>query len=257
MRAAALAMALLLAGCLGAPPAPPGPDPQGSASFRWDLHDCTWVAVNLPADPQRLQAHLPEGFTPAAGGLVGTAGGGTFIDLDAYQCAAVTGLAGPLPDVAYGSAYVRVEVPEERRVEGYDAYFVKWDFLVPDAPRRAAFTRLGLPAVTGEAEVPPAAAGPYAARLALDGGAGGFALQGALAQPLEAGRVPFVEFTPLASGGLARWNATAAYGGFQGAGVVTLAPGWVADVVGQTQLAVTFAAGPWELTNATMVVPAP
>lgn len=256
MRAVGLPLAVLLvAGCA----APAGP-PAGAGPWlgSWNALECTAVLVAIPVDADRLQAVLPEGFTPAASPLLplGLGPGQAEFHLDAYDCAEDQG---DFP--MYGSFYAPVEPPEERRAEAPDlaGHFVKWDTLVPEDAERAPFAAVGLPVHGGQAEVTlDALTGQVQARLHM-AGAGGFALQG-LAPGPEGGEATFsyVEFTPLANGttGLATWWAHARATGRSGAGQVDLEPGtWVADVIGASSAQAQFFAAAWSIESGNVTAP--
>jgi hypothetical protein len=255
-----LLAALLLAGCLSPPAAPAGPAAAtGPATHAWGLSECAFAIARVAVPAAALQPLLPEGFAPAPSDLPGVAGApGAELHLDAYVCKAGVGLDGsPLQEVQYGSYYVPAIPPAALKEPGYDAYFVKLQHLVPDAARREALAAGGLPALNGSATV--TSLGPrWTARLAL-GGAGGFSLDG-VAQPAnpQGAPLPFIEYTPLAKGGLARWHArlhdaTLA----SGDGVLRLAPGKMRDLVGADEVPVRFLAGTWNLDHADVTFPLP
>lgn len=255
MRAAVLAV--LLAGCLAPVPAGGAPPAASPATYAWGLADCAYVIAIVPVDAGALAAVLPEGFTPLPG-RVALPGRDAELHLEAYRCAEGVDLdGGALADVAYASAYVPVEPPPELREDGYDAYFVKLDFLVPDAPRRTTLAAAGLPARAGSAEVALAPARASAA-VALEG-AGAWTFEG-VAGP-EDGQdapLPFVEHTPVADGrGLARWHARLHDATFaSGAGVVTFeGASWMRDVAGADRVPAAFLAGAWNLDEADVAFP--
>ncbi|HLE95855.1 MAG TPA: hypothetical protein VI997_00660 [Candidatus Thermoplasmatota archaeon] len=237
-------------------------DAAPPTAHAWGLAECAYVIAVVPVDPARLAEHLPEGFAPAPSLLrVLPAGPRSSIELDAYHCASGVALDGAaLADVSYGSYYTAVAAPEELEEDGYDAVFVKWDFLVPDETRRATLVAGGLPARGGSSAVAVTAApagGVFVeAVLALDDG-GGFALRGVASAPdTQDEPLPFMEYTPLDRGGLARWHARLHDATFaSGEGVVEIAPGWVRDVVGADRAPATFIAGDWNLDEADLAFP--
>ena len=226
----------------------------------WGVSGCAFAIVAIQVDEAELAARLPEAFALRPGGLPRLpAAPRASLELDVYACASGVGLNGTVEPIGYGSAYAAVDVPSALREDGYGAYFVKWDFLVPDADRRAVLVAGGLPARAGAAEValPSASGGPIEAELTLDG-AWGFGLTGVVgALEPQGGPLPFMEYTPLADRGLARWHARlhdAEIG--TGTGVVTLTPGsWVADLAGADTVPATFIAGVWNLDQADVTFP--
>lgn len=261
--AVAVASTAAVSACLDAPlVGDPPVDAPVLEPFRfpWGLSDCAFVIAVVPVEPAKLAKVLPPGFaaSPTRLSLV-PAGPTGALELDAYRCRSGVGLDGPLSPVEYGSYYVAVDPPEQLREAGYHAYFVKFDFLVPDGPRRATLASLGLPARPGSAAVTVAsldAGGPVSAQLD-PGPAGGFRLTGTVAPPEDAGSaLPFMEFTPI-PGGLAKWHARlhdARIG--SGAGTLEVVPGsWAAELVGSPRVPVTFAAGQWNLDQADLTLP--
>lgn len=241
-------LALLVPGCLS-----PALDPDAAAvapardeALTWALQRCTFVIVSIPADAGAVRARLPEGFTLRPGALDPLRAS---LELDAYRCERGRWNGTWIDDMSYGSAYVPVTPPAALQEEGYEAAFVKWAPLVADDAARATMRAWGIDAREGDARV--AIEGPLVtASLGLDDG--GFALTGTLAgatTPVE--ELHFVEFTPTAEGGLARWHARlhdASYA--SGQGVVTLAPGWIRDAVGSESAPATFIAGAWNVDEA-------
>lgn len=255
MRALPLLFALALAGCAASLDAPSASD--GPTTLAWGITGCAFVIAAVPVDAVALAAFLPEGFALAPGRLADApAGPRATIELDAYHCERGIGTEGETAHVDYGSYYTAVVPPDALREEGYDAYFVKWDHLAPDAARRDALAAAGLPAHDGEAPV-LIQQGIVDAQLTFEDG-GGFRVTGAMG-PLGApgDPLPFMEYTPLANGtSLARWHARlhdASIG--SGAGVVELQPGWVRDLVGADRAPATFIAGRWNLDEADVTFP--
>lgn len=251
----ALAAAAVLAGCLA--PADPGGPASSAGPLAWAIADCAFVIAQVPVDGERLAARLPEGFALAEGSPLAAlpAGPRAAISLDAYHCARGAWGATGHVDISYGSHYVGVAPPDALREDGYDAYFVKWDPLVADDAARAQLAAAGMAARDGEARVviTPASGGALVeGSLVLDDGSG-FALRGVAGeQEAQGAPLPFIEFTPLAGGGLARWHARlhdASIG--SGAGVVELPEGsWVRELVGAPRASAMFIAGTWNLDEA-------
>ncbi|MEA3137346.1 MAG: hypothetical protein QOC71_1627, partial [Thermoplasmata archaeon] len=237
VRAAPLLGILLLAGCLAATPDPPAPMASGPTTHQWGLVECDFVIARVPVAPEDVQPLLPQGFTPvlaapdAGAGLVPTAE----FHLDAYECRHGVAFDGsPVALPRYGSFYVPVVPPSELREPGYDAYFVKLDTLQSDDNTRAVFEAAGLPVHDGDAQAGPGLGGLWSASLALEEG-GGFALAtGVVGQPTPQGApLPFIEFTPLAGGGLARWHARLHDATlYDGVGQFTPSPGLATEVLG-------------------------
>lgn len=247
MRAAVVAF--LLAGCLGAPAAPV--EPASGGTLRWGIEDCAFVIVAVPVDEAALAALLPEGFRLRASALATLpAGPRATLELDAYRCTRGRWGNATSEDLSYGSFYAAVEPPEALREDGYEAYFVKWDPLVQDADARASMLAAGLRAHEGEAVV-GGTGSSVTASLTLDDGSG-FSLTGVVGVGDGTGDpLPFMEFTPLEGGDLARWHARLHDAIiYPGTGVVELSPGWVRDLVGEDRAPATFIAGTWNLDEA-------
>jgi hypothetical protein len=254
-RTAALALPALLAlfaGCASSPVAPASP-PLPAEAWPWGIEGCAFVIAMAPVDAQRLQQHLPEGFQPAQAGQAE-------VHFDAYDCRGATGPGGgDLGPTQYGSVYVPVSVPAPLKVPGYGLYFLKTDFLVPDDGVRALFLGHGFPAWDGRVSIDASAAGA-AWQVSSDlGDGGGFAFTGAAgpASPQQA-PLPFVEYTPLAGGGLARWHARLHDASIaSGRGLLRVQGGWAEDVVGAGPVPASFIAGMWNLDEAGVEFPVP
>lgn len=249
VRFAAVVLFLLAAGCVAASPSASLPQ-----THPWGIAQCAFVIASVPVDEAKLAARLPPGFAPAPGALA--AASRASLDLDAYQCEGGVGLDGaPLQRVTYGSHYATVVAPAALRQAGYNATFVKWDFLAPDKSALARLRAAGFPAHDGSASVTLQGATVGGAVAFADGG--GFTVMGTVQAPEPAAApLPFMEFTPLGNGSLAVWHARlhdAAIG--SGAGVVTLAPGWARDLVGTEQAPASLIAGTWNLDEADVTFP--
>jgi len=254
-------VALLVAGCLSASTPQTGPPTTSaptSVTYPWGITECAFTIVSIPVPADRLASRLPANFRvgPSTFSRVPSEAA---LDLDVYDCKAGVGLNETLSGVDYGSFYTGVTPPDELREDGYGAYFVKWDFLVPDAARRNVFRAAGLPSHDGSADV-TVTQGVVTASLEL-ADAGGFRFTGTVGdlQP-QAAPLPFMEYTPLAGpASLARWHARlhdARIG--EGAGEVELVPGsWVADLAGSTRVPATAIAGVWNLDEADVTFPVP
>lgn len=254
-----------LSGCVAPGPAtsPPGAE-DAPLVVPWEIVDCTFVAFSVPVPAERLAPYLPEGFTPGVGrrapvdpvGATETA----FLGLEAFECGSGAGLDAPVLQLDYGSFFTFVQPPDALRNDTIEEYYVKWDVLVPDAPRRDALAARGVPARAGDAEVEltRAASGVQVrASLTLDG-VGGFTLAGAGTERGPAEGFEFIEYAPAAGGTLAAWH------GFSqdrsavsfGNGVVEIAPGtWIEEVVGGPRAAVTWSAGTWTFLDGAVTHP--
>lgn len=243
-------LALTLAGLVPAGASDPALD-----DLAWGVTECDFVIVSIQVERSRVQSHLPPGFVAqGAGNALLPVGPGT-IDVDAYDCEEGVGLSGPVAPFDYGSYYAAVFPPAALRVPGQGLYFVKWDVLVSDGPLRSRMQDVGIPAHDGDATVTVENGLVHAQMLFEDGG--GFTLEGVAEPPADVGSLSYVEYTPLAGGGLARWIAHAhdvSYG--RGAGVLRLAEGsWMRDVVGTDTVAVSFIAGTWNIGPGTLRAP--
>jgi hypothetical protein len=256
-------LAAVLAGCAAPAAEVLGPAEPAPATLPWGARDCAFAIVGVRVEAARLAPYLPEGFEPAQGLLPQLPPPGprfATLALDVYQCAAGEGVLEAGGPVAYGSFYTPVTPPPEHRAaQPGVASFVKWDTLVQNASGREVLEAAGLPAHDGEGTVVLTGlplGGPVRARLAFE--AGGFDATGTLAGPLDPPvEVPYVEFTPTASGGLATWSARATIEGALGPAHVRLAPGsWVAEVVGSDQAPGTVYAGRWSIHHANVTLPA-
>jgi hypothetical protein len=247
-----LAVAVLLAGCLGSPGH--GDEP---ATYRWGLDGCRFVIAVIPVETAVAQRLVPAGFTPRPSSLAAVPGApGAEVHADAYDCADGTALDGSrLDDVHYGSFYVPVDPPEELREPGYEAAFVKLDFLAWDPGALRTLRDGGLPAYAGTAIV-VGTGNQIDAALSMQGGSG-FRLMGAFGPAAsQDGVLPFIEHTPLdgGAGGLATWHARLHDASFAtGTGVLTV-DGPMADVVG-ARVAVQFSTGTWHLDQADLAFP--
>lgn len=248
----AVVLVAATAGCLGEP----AQEPQPVAHYRWGLDGCQYVIAVMTLPRERLLPLLPEGFEPrpAQDSLPGAEMGE--LHADAYNCAKGTALdGGRLGDVDYGSFYVPVDPPAELREPGYEAYFVKLDFILADGLRAPMLKEAGLPVHGGEATVSSPDGVHWSAVLDMST-AGKFVVEGVAgpAQPQEA-PLPFIEHSPLTGGGLALWHARLHDATFAtGIGTIQL-QGPMAEVAGAPSLPVTFSAGTWNLDQADLTFP--
>lgn len=255
MRPIPVLAAAALAGCLATPASElaSASDAADAGTFPWQIDRCDFVIAAVKAPAATLNPLLPPGFS-----AISTAGVGE-IHFDAYRCEAVSWLGGAtLADAGYASVYVPVVAPPALRESGYGNYFVKFDTLVADSSAQALLAAAGLPARAGDATVALAAApgGSSAVQASADLGDVGFTILGAAAPgQAQGGTLPFIEHTPLETGGLARWHATlhdAVIG--PGAGVVELR-GWPAEALGVDRAPATLIAGTWNLDRADVAWP--
>lgn len=239
------ALGLLLAAFAVAGCASPAAEPDaqaGPTTWRWGIEGCSFTIAVAPVDDAALRPFLPPGF--ASRGEV---------HFDAYVCDGATGPDGEaLGPTQYGSVYVPVTVPKELEVEGYSAYFLKTDILVSDPGVRARYQGAGFPAHGGSAA---ASAGP-ASTAALDMDGTGFRLTGAAAPASPQGQpLPFIEYTVLADGSLARWRARLHDASIaSGQGLLEVRGGWAEAVTGP-EVAASFIAGTWNLDQTTVEFP--
>lgn len=258
LRRVPLLALLVTAGCFASPVAQPaeGPTSAGAPSGGpWRIDSCAFVIAAVKVRAADLAPHLPSGFAAI------TQAGVAEIHFDAYRCGEVSWLgAAPIADAGYGSVYVPVVAPTALREPGYGNYFVKYDTLVTDADAQSALEDAGLPARAGDAtvELTALAGGAFAIDASLDMGAVGFRVTGSgAAGQAQDGALPFVEYTPLAQGGLARWHARLHDANIApGAGVIEIR-GWPAVALGVDRAPATLIAGTWNLDQADVSYPIP
>jgi hypothetical protein len=232
----ALLAAALLAGLPGR--AAPAPSPSSSATgaplvVPWDIVDCTFAVLVVPAPANRLAPYLPEGFTLGVGARVpidpAQATESACLGPEAFECGSGAGLDAPVLSLDYGSVFTFVEPPEALRNDTIQDDYVKWGVLVPDAPRREALAARGVPARAGNAEIElTRAAAGVQVRATLDlEGVGGFTLTGVGVEGAGAEGIESVECVPAAEGTLASFHAVAQEraSAIRGNGVVDIAPG--------------------------------
>lgn len=185
----------------------------------WSLTRCEFGVAILDVPAEVVAAYVPEGFRILSVAEVGALGGGApasppnptgggNFGVEVFECEEGRGLDGPIAGLTYGSYFTAVEPPADLRRD-VDLHFVKWDTLVPDAPRRALLQSYGLPVREGQASVQ---ATPVQDSIAsytgtLDfGGEETLGFEGSSLVPQRT--VSFVEFMPTA-GGFAEWSTTA------------------------------------------------
>ncbi|HEV8359249.1 MAG TPA: hypothetical protein VGR28_02215 [Candidatus Thermoplasmatota archaeon] len=252
MRRASLLLALAL---LALPaPAPAAPTAQGTV-IPWSLLDCFFAYGQVIVPGSQVQPYMPEGFRPAMIGVPGLPPVLTSVGIEIDVCRAGEGLNGLVSPMIYTNLWVGAIAPEDLAGEP-GAYFVAWDFLTPDADRRALFQDAGLPARDGSIAVQETQLADmrtaFAATWTLEG-LGGFGMTavGAPANTEAIGGGHVVSFTPRADGQLSAWrfdwDPTDAH---QGAGVVTVPEGsWLAAMLGGTTHVGRVVFGAWSYTN--------
>lgn len=255
---------LLLAGCLGAAPAPEpaaAADPAATAPpsatvpLAWELTDCQAIAWEVLVPASRLSPRLPDGFapSPAAGTEAATPQGveqAATLAFEAIECARGFGSE---EQVARSIPYARLSTPvvppgELRDGRSGTQHAYTWAVLVADDAWRARLAAEGLPVHDGGALVGPAAQG-WSGRVVLDG-LGTFSLTGRTdASDGTAPDQPVRDFTA-ADSGLAAWVGTRSERVVSaGVGVWEVTPGsWVADVLATTQGVAAFTLSTWSAT---------
>jgi hypothetical protein len=260
-----LGVAAVLSGCVGQS-SDPGEGAKDETvaglpetTVAWSMTGCKFGATFWPVPAASVTPFLPpgfrsksiqefvaEGFLPQAD-VPNPANDGN-VGVEVFQCTQGVGLEGPLDGMGYASFYSGVEPPAELRRPGVSFYFVKWDTLIPDAPRRDLLASYGLPVHAGNTSVTvdvpnsgisttfpqPVALAPatYDGRLEF-GPHGGFTFSGRSGAPLPDGS--FVEYmqTP---GGLAEWSMAYSFraGGAAAEQSVTVPAGsWFAEAFGE------------------------
>ena len=246
----------------GGAPAPPSTDRTAAASsprvLPWGIFACDYVVANVPVQPDALRPYLPEGFEPEeAQGPLALAQGGAYLGVEMMRCESGAGLDGNVTDLHYGSFFTTVVPPANASDPDAGLQMVKWDALVPDAPRRDVLAAAGLPARDGSVTLSrEAAPARVAATLTLDG-LGAYAIEGTAPRPGNPFGGTFVEFMPSQHGGLARWRADYESEAFHsGWGTLTLEPGtWPAEVAGGTHVTASFFTGRWTFPRGNITLP--
>lgn len=258
----AVLLALLVSGCIADPRALAPPEPT-ETTLPWGLAGCSFVVAVVPVPPERLADRMPEGFrslTFEEIGLPADPRGRGNLGVEAWRCNDGVGHNESvlLNDVSYGAVFSFVEPPEALRHNESRYHFVKWDVLIPDAPRRDLLADAGVPALNGSVEM--ARFQQTAGRLVFDVRLdlnGTYALQGSAAAPADDLKtMTFTEFTP-ARDGLVRWrtNVTAEVS-LAGAGVLAVPAGFARDVLGADRVQSYFLAGSGgAFVNGTIVLP--
>ncbi|HVF52231.1 MAG TPA: hypothetical protein VNC78_01355 [Actinomycetota bacterium] len=266
------AVVLIVIGAIGAPSlaGPSSKKPgRGKAASKptvipWGLNDCDGVIGFSPVSAESIQPFLPEGFTATVpddfrAALPPDPRVDAVLGLEAFRCADGVGLSGIVPDLEYGSLFTFVEPPAALADSRYPWSFVKWDTLVPDAPRQTALAKRGLPARLGEAvffgwAVTPVGI-PFDVILRLEE-AGNYGMTG-IAAAATAFDAKFIEYMP-GDRGLAQWRTVGrSPGGFAGGGWLSVPSGsYAAEILGGTEAQAYFLASEGiDFTEASITLP--
>lgn len=242
-----LIMALTTVVAITAIPTGVGQARPKSRTIPWGLKNCEAVIAVIPIESEQIDGYLPKGFTavipPEAGSLLPPDPRlDAAFGVEALSCESGHGLKGQVADLDYGSVWTFVEPPEALKDPSYPFAFVKWDTLVPDAPRRDVLTKMGFPARDGS--VAANYLGTVNAGLGynvdLSLGDEQYSFKGGSVAPVVfSGK--FIEYMP-GSRGIGEWrtdfSASSAYGG---SGLMTLDPdSLAAEVVGATEVQAYF-----------------
>lgn len=192
----------------------------------WNAQDCDFAIVLVPTSIDRIQPHVPEGFTPtvpeeAAELLPPDPRMEAVFGYEVFQCAEQTIGEHQANEIAYASLWTFVEPPPDVADPDFPLAFVKWTTLVPDPQQRADLEDLGVPVTDGSADlgdlVVTTAGAAYDATFSLGPEKISYHTSGASNNPTTfQGR--FIEYSPLIDRqGLARWRtnfaADQAFGG--------------------------------------------
>lgn len=181
----------------------------------WTMSGCMFGVALIDVPAAAVQPFVPEGFRvqsvqeAGAEGQVGQdvpnpeADGN--IGFEIFSCDSGSTLDGTTEPMIYASIFTGVEPPVELRRDVQN-HFVKWDVLIPDAPRRDVLVAAGIPAHGGAAaaagELLGASMSSYEASATIEG-LGEFAFTGRSVAPLPDGAFTEYTETPL---GLVEWN---------------------------------------------------
>jgi hypothetical protein len=267
-RAVLLAAVLVfsVAGCLTveptADPTPSTPQTNRAALIPWGLEDCTFIVANLPVDTARLQARMPAGWSPRPYSTLEGIEIGSRLGVESFACKQGTGLNGKINDLAYASIFASVNPPAEYRIQGVDAFFLKWEVLIPDEDRREHLLAAGVPARDGLTSVTlsrtAAGAATVDAQTTIEG-FGTITFRSATDPMVSTSEFSFIEYTETPDGFVAwRGNATGTDVSRIIAEVTVPAGSWVADLMGASTIVTTSGGtGSYSFTNATITKPAP
>lgn len=192
----------------------------------WNAQDCDFAIVLVPTSIDRIQPHVPEGFTPtvpeeAAELLPPDPRMEAVFGYEVLHCAEQTIGEHQTNEIAYASLWTFVEPSPDVADPDFPLAFVKWITLVPDPQQRADLEALGVPVTSGSADlsglVVTAAGAAYDATFSLGPEKISYRTSGVSNNPTTfQGR--FIEYSPLIDRpGLARWRthfaADQAFGG--------------------------------------------
>lgn len=234
------------------------------AEMPWELLGCEFAVAFVVVDTAKVQALVPDGFTVRSPALnfadVRPPADRSLLGVEAETCEQGTSVDGLVDNMDYASIWVGVVPPEDLRVQGFaGGYFVNFDPLIPDEPRRALFDQAGVPAHGGQVafETDPVE-GVFEASWTLDG-LGDLSIQAAtLDDPTASPGGAFVQWTEATDGDLAQWQIDwQMHTFFQGPGIVEVPGGtWLAELVGsETVPAPVVYYGTWDYTDGEILLP--
>lgn len=171
----------------------------------WELDQCRYANVFIPASAAALAPYIPEGFelTGGAGSVRVPGVTDAYLGYEAFACASGVGLDGRVAPMAHGGYFTSVVPPPELRVENSTGNYLRLLNLVPDEARRTAWEPLGFPVVDGSVEY--ASDDPAVVSLSLDGdGTVTYGVAGAQGTPGAGGW--FVEYM-VGDGSMAVWQS--------------------------------------------------
>lgn len=244
MRAILLLSVLLLApvfsGCADRLRDELEPDAPVATVIPWGLSGCSFVVAFVPVPAARLSDRMPAGFKSLSFtemNFPSDPRGEANLGVEAWMCQEGVGHneSVVLHAVPYGAIFTAVEPPADLKDNASALHFLKWDVLIPDAPRRGLLQRAGVPAMEGNVTMNRFAqspAGGIAYDVALDLN-GTFTFRGTSILP-EASLTSFsfTEFTAVPDGfAVWRTNVTADTA-FVGGGVLTTPPGFFREAAG-------------------------
>lgn len=240
------------------------PAPSQATVLPWGLSGCSFVVAFVPVPASRVAPHLPAGFQSlsfAQMGFPNDPRGEANVGVEAWRCQEGVGHneSAVLNAVPYGTIFTAVEPPADLKDNESTLHFLKWDVLVPDAPRRGILQAAGVPAMEGNVtfnRFVQAPTGGITFDVVLDLN-GTFAFRGTSAVAEQSlTRFAFTEFTPVPEG-YARWRTNVtADAAFVGGGFLGTPPGLFRDVAGGERVQAYYIAGVnGAFSNGTIVLP--
>lgn len=163
--ATAAILVVVFSGCVtndetGTAPPPSAGGDAGLSELQipWVLTECRFVVGIVSAPTARLAPYLPKGFRAISLGehahpSAPNPGSEGNIGVEAFICKEGQGLNETVTGISYGSYFSTVAPPPELRRTDVKFHFLKWDVLIPDAPRRALLQSYGIPAREGSASI--------------------------------------------------------------------------------------------------------